>query len=307
MSARAIRDRDFLATGSGRIRLACTHTGTGQAPVKAVYLHGLIASSRFWTPLIGAAAARLGDQVDHVAIDARGHGRSAWPQPRDTSDIAVLADDLAALLDTIATAPVVMIAHSIGGHVLLEYARRHRDQFHRHIAAVLLFNAAGERPWWPQLRPFRVAASAIRPLRRTPADAVNAWAHAVMQKRMIAMAGRAKPGRAQLVPDLGPVDPRVTADICTAAEAFRLDDAMLDTLGRVRVHVVGAQFDAVVPPDQTRQLAAAIPGARLDIVDRVGHSLPHAHPFIAADLVAEAVESLRLTPGPTEYSAGASC
>ncbi|MFE2999294.1 alpha/beta fold hydrolase [Nocardia sp. NPDC059246] len=308
MTTRAVREHEFLVSGTSRIRLACTETGTGSAPVKVVYLHGLIASSTFWKPLVDVAVDRFADRVDHIRIDARGHGRSAWPHPRATNDIAALADDLAVVFDTVATSPVVAVAHSIGGYVLLEYARRHRDQFHRHIRAVLLFNAAGERPWWPGLRPFRVAAAPIRPLRRTRGDAVNAWAHRVMQQRMIAMSGRAKPGRSQLVPDQLPVDPRVTADICSAAEVFRIDQAVLAALSRVPVRVVGAEFDAVVPPEQSRHLAQRIPGARLDIVARTGHSLPYAHPQIAAGFVEEALETIPSTfsARPSD-TAGAPC
>ncbi|KNZ31834.1 MAG: hypothetical protein AD742_15215 [Methylibium sp. NZG] len=52
-------------------------------------------------------------------------------------------------------------------------------------------------------------------------------------------------------------------------------------------HVVGAADDPVTPPDLSRELAAAIPGARLTVVGGVGHLLPFERP---AELAAALTE-----------------
>ncbi len=71
------------------------------------------------------------------------------------------------------------------------------------------------------------------------------------------------------------------------AVAVRADRrALLPTLD-LAAHVVGAADDPVTPPDLSRELAAAIPGARLTLVDGVGHLLPFERP---AELAAALTE-----------------
>lgn len=53
--------------------------------------------------------------------------------------------------------------------------------------------------------------------------------------------------------------------------------AMLSTLN-LAANVVGAADDPVTPPDLSRELAAGIPGARLSLVEGVGHLLPFERP-----------------------------
>jgi proline iminopeptidase len=52
---------------------------------------------------------------------------------------------------------------------------------------------------------------------------------------------------------------------------------VMDRLGEIKVPtlVMAGRDDGVFPPDCQRELAAGIPGARLHLVDRAGHS-PHA-------------------------------
>lgn len=92
-------------------------------------LHGLLGSGRNWRSfsdrLRAKLLARRGDRALHVLlVDLRGHGASASVGSESTSssvhDAARDVDNLARL---IGVAPSVVIGHSLGGKVALEYSK----------------------------------------------------------------------------------------------------------------------------------------------------------------------------------------
>ncbi|MEX1253924.1 MAG: alpha/beta hydrolase [Dehalococcoidia bacterium] len=86
-----------------------------------VLLHGL-ASNALWWVLVGPLLAK---QFRVVALDQRGHGESAAP---DTGyDFATVVGDLAGFVDELSLERPVVVGHSWGGNVALEYAATHPD------------------------------------------------------------------------------------------------------------------------------------------------------------------------------------
>lgn len=288
--------RTRLIATNGGVRVAITETGSRTAPVTLLYLHGLLADATYFDNLIAEldADAALAGQVRHVALDTRGHGHSQWPHRHARNDIDALAEDLAAVIDNL-HGPIILVAHSLGGFVAQAYARNHPRTFADRVRAVVGFSIAGELPEWRALRPFQKAAAPVRRLRGTRLDPINAAAHWLMQHRMRALAGRAKPGRAQLVPSADPVDPRVTADFCASVEQFHLDVDTAATIARTSVRLISGQYDVVVPATQTERVAAAT-GAHLTVVDGVGHSLPLSNPALAAGFVRAAIDDIATPP-----------
>ena len=84
-----------------------------------VLVHGLAASLAFWLPL----SQHLGADHRLLMYDLRGHGRSGMT-PTGYAP-AALAGDLLALLDHLQVERAVLVAHSFGGAVALEFALRH--------------------------------------------------------------------------------------------------------------------------------------------------------------------------------------
>lgn len=78
------------------------------------------------------------------AINLRGHGSSDWP---GTYSIALMADDLAALLPQLTDRPVDLIAHSLGGLVACAVAAAHP----RLVARLILEDVALLRPRTPAM------------------------------------------------------------------------------------------------------------------------------------------------------------
>lgn len=275
-----------IATQDG-LQLAAHVYGRGAA-VTVVYVHGLLADSGFWQPLIDRISHQTDNWATHLAYDARGHGHSSWPDRHAVSDFGALADDLARVIDS-ARGPVVLVAHSIGCFVALEFARDHSHYLREKVTELVLFAASGEEPEWAALRAFRPAASAVRWMRRQgPLDAINAAAHRYLSRRLCALAAHAKPGRAQLVPSPRAVDPRVTADICTNAVSAELAADTVRALANTPVLLVTAEHDKVVPKEQTARLQIQLPSAWTQHVEEAGHSFPMVKAELAAPIVAAA-------------------
>jgi pimeloyl-ACP methyl ester carboxylesterase len=111
----------------------------GDAP-PIVLLHGLASNARWWV-LVGPMLAR-GRRV--VALDQRGHGESDAPDAG--YDFASVVGDLAAFVDELGVELPLVVGHSWGGNVALEYAATHPDAI---SGAVLVDGGFME----PQARP----------------------------------------------------------------------------------------------------------------------------------------------------------
>jgi pimeloyl-ACP methyl ester carboxylesterase len=110
------------------------YTVTGEGPRTVVFTHGLAASGAIWAAQVPAPAGRY--RV--ITWDLRGHGRSAPdPGPCTLSD---LAGDLRAVLDASDTERAVIVGHSAGGVVAMQFALDHPAR----AAGLVLVGTASE-------------------------------------------------------------------------------------------------------------------------------------------------------------------
>jgi pimeloyl-ACP methyl ester carboxylesterase len=136
----------------------------------AVLVHGLASNARMWD---ACASALVGRGLSCVAVDLRGHGRSAALGATGQVGTAPAADDVAAVVDVLREdgtlpSPVVLAGQSWGGNVVLEVAARHRGtadavalvdggwlRFDRDVAFEELWARLAPPTWgattWPQL------------------------------------------------------------------------------------------------------------------------------------------------------------
>lgn len=102
--------------------------GTGR-PV--VLVHSLLMNGDMWQYQMHHLAEH-GHRA--IAYDRRGHGRS--DDPGAGYDFDTLADDLAAVLDTLGLADVTLVGHSMGGGEVVRYLSRHGDARISRVALV---------------------------------------------------------------------------------------------------------------------------------------------------------------------------
>jgi len=112
-----------LEIRSGGVSLAGARSGEEEGPA-IVLLHGLTATRRY--VVMGSMALQRGG-MSVLAYDARGHGHSS-PAPARAYGYEHLTADLAAVIRTTGTSPVILAGASMGAHTALRFTLEHRAQ-----------------------------------------------------------------------------------------------------------------------------------------------------------------------------------
>jgi pimeloyl-ACP methyl ester carboxylesterase len=95
--------------------------GAADAPKLAFVLHGALGSGQNFSRFSQKLAERRPD-YRQVLVDLRHHGQSSGARPPNT--LAACAQDLRSLAQQLGAEPGVLIGHSFGGKVSIEYARQ---------------------------------------------------------------------------------------------------------------------------------------------------------------------------------------
>lgn len=230
--------------------LRFTDTGAG---LPLVFLHGFPFSRGVWQKQVDA----LGFSYRVIAPDLRGLGDSE-PGAGPTT-MEQCAADVRELLLQLATGPVVLIGHSMGGYVALAFARRFPEMLQ---GLVLVSTRAGRD----------TDEAAAR--RRVMADEVNARGVQVVIMATAPMMLAADNEDAQMVEE-------VRACMATSKPAGvvgallgmaeRPDATAFLAQVRVPTLVVTGAEDTLIPPAESDTLAQGIRGAQLNVIPRAGH------------------------------------
>jgi pimeloyl-ACP methyl ester carboxylesterase len=109
----------------------------GRGGVPVVFLHSFAGSTRHWAKQLD----HLREDRRALAIDLRGHGESDAPSDGNyTAD--ALAQDVAAIVDTLGLKRFVLVGHSMGGSAAIAYAAAHPDR----VAGLVLAGTPGRTP-----------------------------------------------------------------------------------------------------------------------------------------------------------------
>ncbi|MCB1883113.1 MAG: alpha/beta fold hydrolase [Geminicoccaceae bacterium] len=108
--------------------------GPADAPV-LVLIHGLGLTRRTWADHLPALAR----DRRVLSYDLAGHGESA--PPRRTPSLAVLSEQLRALLDALGVDRVALVGFSLGGMINRRFAMDHPDR----VSALAVLNSPHER------------------------------------------------------------------------------------------------------------------------------------------------------------------
>ncbi len=231
----------------------------------------------------------------------RGHGRTAPPKDPARVTIADLADDVACVLDDALVDRAVLIGHSMGVQVALETIRRHSSR----VAGLVLVCGASSHP----LRTFKGSATLedLLPtiqkwIGRVP-GVINRITRTLLPTRLAyEVASRLEIRRELVEPaDFMPylegmarIDARLFVAMLSSAGQHSADDLLADI--SVPSLVVAGGRDGFTPPERSRAMAEAIPGAELLEIPNASHTAPIERPHLVGwtirDFIARRIDSV---------------
>jgi pimeloyl-ACP methyl ester carboxylesterase len=252
----------------------------GDEAEPVVFIHGLIASSKSWEKVIKSAAAGR----HAIAVDLPGSGFSDRPWPYDYT-VGGQSAHLLRFLEVRGISRAVLVGNSMGGAVALVTAAARRDR----VGALVLVDAAWPRaqiPWTIETLRTPLLGEIIMELYTRP---VMGWG---LRHRLFS--DPAKVNDQVLDRYWRPVTVPGTrrAALAGVRSSVSGSDTIMDKIHMPTLVVWGEQ-DRLLPPDEGRRLAAAIPGSILSILPRAGHMPQEEQPAAFSKAVSE---FLRSTP-----------
>jgi 3-oxoadipate enol-lactonase len=249
------------------VDLNCASAGPGDAPV--LLLGGSLGTTLdMWEPQV----PELSRTYRVIRFEHRGHGGS--PVPNGPYTIDELGADVVTMLDRLGLTRVSYCGLSIGGMVGQWLAINAPERIDR---LILLCTA----PFLPPASAWHERAAAVREA-GTPevvADAVlGRWftpEYAASHRDVVARYRATISG----------IDPEGYAGCCEAIAAMDLR-AGLSGISAPTLVVTGRQ-DPSIPPEHGEAIAAAIPGARLEILDPGAHLASVERADAVTPLIAE--------------------
>lgn len=137
-----LQEEKFIMAGDCAVRISDTRRGDRTI----VLLHGYLESLDVWDEF----TALLAPSVRVIAIDLPGHGVSEVKGEIHTMEF--LADTVRAALDTIGVERVVLVGHSMGGYVALEFLRKYPERLNGLVLFHSTPNADSEKKREDRLR-----------------------------------------------------------------------------------------------------------------------------------------------------------
>jgi pimeloyl-ACP methyl ester carboxylesterase len=228
------------------------HAGAGQG-FPLVLVHGFTGSSLDWLDVVD----QLAESRRVITFDHRGHGESPNTGDARSYTFDQLVLDMAALFDDLGLERLDLLGHSMGGVVSMRYALEHPERVR---SLILMDTAAG-------------ASAENAAMMRAGIAIVRAEGTAAVYESIQGFLGdgeRADVIRARLKTKFGQMDPVAFTEL---GEELLTYPSIRDRLARLDIPtsvIVGVNDHGL--RDSADDLAAAIPGAELFVIEDAAHS-----------------------------------
>ena len=225
----------------------------GDGP-SVVLLHPFPLNHNFWA----AIAAQLSSRYRLIIPDLRAHGASELGDGPAT--MQKLADDLARICREEKTGRAVFVGVSIGGYLLFEFWRRHREQ----VAALVLANTrAGAET--PESKAARLQA-ADRVLREGTAGFIEEMLSRVLSPTTHANRPDIVDAARKMMRAMSP------EDVAGVQRGMAERPDSISTLATINVPtLIIAGEDDSVPLSECELMRQKIAGSQLRVIPRAGH------------------------------------
>ncbi len=216
-----------------------------------LFIHGLSTDHTIWAQQVAAFMT----ERPVIAVDVRGHGRSAKP-PGNVYDIADHAHDMLGLLRYLGYAKTHIVGVSMGGMIAQQMALRSPNL----IASISLVCSSCEPPKEGATLEWRLGVF-------DKASDLAGYYKPVLDRGL----GKSMPANLrEYMYQLAIHNPR---DVQRAGIIATFSYNARDDVGRIKVPtlVVGGAEDGSIPHYLSEQLASMIPNAKLEILPACGH------------------------------------
>jgi pimeloyl-ACP methyl ester carboxylesterase len=220
-----------------------------------------------WVEQIGA----LGALCRLITPDLRGHGQSECPDGIYTMD--EMADDVIELLDRLEIRqPIVLGGLSMGGYVALSLVLRYPER----VCGLILCDtrAAADTP--------EAAKGREETARNVLREGTGRSMIETMVPRLFGKTTLEKhPQRVEAI--LAIMERTSPSGIAGALRGMAVRKDRRSELARVTMPtlVMVGEDDVISPPAEAREMAAAIPKSRLEVIPGAGHLAPYENPAVA--------------------------
>jgi pimeloyl-ACP methyl ester carboxylesterase len=240
-----------------------------------VLLHGFPLDSCIWREQV----AGLSDRFRVIAPDLRGFGQS---KSNDAFTMESLADDVHALLGDLGAWPAIVGGLSMGGYVMLAYAKKYPTD----LRGLMLIDtkAEGDTPEGKEGR-----QKMIELARSQGAKAV---ADQMMPKMLAPDADKSRPQVKRELDQIMQGQTPLTIEHALSAMRDRSDSvANLPSIATPTLVIVG-EHDAITPPAGAEKMSKAIPHATYALIRGAGHMSPMEQPQQVTDAIRRFANSL---------------
>lgn len=246
--------------------------------VTIILLHGIGSSARMWQAL----APRLPDTMRVIGLDLLGFGDSPKPDWQ-TYRVSTQADCIAKTLLTMGiTGPVILVGHSLGALVAVEFAKRYRIM----VRQLILVSPPFYRP---ANRPLHFVPHRERDLRRFYRllhDNPNSALKLLRQISKVYFFNRA----------ISINDVNISAFLSTLEAAISNQTSFADALRlKCPTQLLLGRLDMVVIPRNAKYLARHNPHIRLRMIT-AGHEITGLMKPAVLDAIAQALRAVSKVP-----------
>jgi proline iminopeptidase len=221
---------------------------------------------------------QLADQFTLIFYDHRCNGRSQGA-PVSSMTFENLTADADALRRRLGYERWAVLGHSFGGHVALEYALRYPGS----LSHLVLVDTGGDSRWSRENAAKLLAGRGYSPEK---VELVRRWFNGEFPPRQmplilmrIGSAYYSRPSLSLITRDLirGEWRTKMRPEAMIFAGRHLVKGwTVMERLGEITAPtlIVAGRDDFIFPPEHQRELAAAIPHAHLQLIERAGHN-PH--------------------------------
>lgn len=269
-----------------------------------VLIHGITLQAAVWSPQLH----QLADRYRVIAFDVRGHGRSKAGS--DGFGRAAAARDVAAVLEHFDLRGAVVVGHSMGGMILMEFAGDHPDVLAERVAGLVFMDTAAFQTVPPLVQPIAKALGKRMLSRLESGRRVPEWKTGDDDLSWFTtrLAFGAEPP-AKAVDQVRRFLVEVPQSTSLPSGVDLLDHDAREALAATHTPslvLVGSR-DLLTPVFAAKRIAEFLPDARFEVLARAGHQLMQERPFEVAELLDDFVAGLPplTTSGPVDTGTGA--